>query len=264
MSPIGTMAEAEPDTQVSEPGQRPLARASGLLPLQVRGLRYRVDGQTLIDGVSFELASGSVTMIMGPNGAGKTLLLRLCHGLLIPSAGTVRWGGLHPSECRQRLTMVFQRPLLLRRSVFANVSFPLKVKGLSRSGRRQRAWQALEQTSLTQLAKRPARRLSGGERQRLAIARAWALEPEVLMLDEPTANLDPPATLAVEKLVRAIRDTGTKVIMTSHDLAQAKRLGEEVLFLNRGRLLEQTPAQEFFEQPRTRQATAFLQGKLLL
>jgi tungstate transport system ATP-binding protein len=264
MSPIGTTAEVEPDSQTNETGERPVAQASSLLPLQVRGLSYRVDGQPLIDEISFELAGGAVTMIMGPNGAGKTLLLRLCHGLLIPSAGTVRWGGMHPGECRQRLTMVFQRPLLLRRSVFANVAFPLKVKGLSRARRRRRAWQALEQTSLTRLAKRPARRLSGGERQRLAIARAWALEPEVLMLDEPTANLDPPATLAVEKLVRTIRGTGTKVIMTSHDLAQAKRLGEEVLFLNRGRLLEHTPAQEFFEQPRTRQATAFLQGKLLL
>ncbi|HKK14862.1 MAG TPA: ATP-binding cassette domain-containing protein [Gammaproteobacteria bacterium] len=263
MSPIGTTAEARA-APAPEPAEAPSGADSTLLPLQVRGLVYERNGRRLLDGVSFDLGAPHIAVIMGPNGAGKTLLLRLCHGLLTPSAGSVSWGGHRPCQCLQRVTMVFQKPLLLRRSVLANVAFGLKVKGLPMARRRSRAWQALEATSLTHLATRPARLLSGGERQRLAIARAWALEPEILLLDEPTANLDPPATLAVEKLVRAIRAAGTKVVMTTHDLTQARRIGEEVLFMNQGRLLEHRPAEEFFDAPRTGQAAAFLQGKLLL
>jgi tungstate transport system ATP-binding protein len=203
---------------------------------------------------------------MGPNGAGKSLLLRLLHGLLRPSAGQVRWNGRPPDRAvRRRQAMVFQKPVLLRRSAAANVAYALRVHGgLSGTERRQRVAQVLDQAGLGALAKRSARVLSGGEQQRLALARAWATRPEVLLLDEPTANLDPAGAHAVERLIAEIRARGTKIVLTTHDLGQARRLGDEVLFLHRGRLVEQTPAATFFERPQSEQARAFLAGELVL
>jgi tungstate transport system ATP-binding protein len=159
--------------------------------------------------------------------------------------------------------MVFQRPVMLRRSVLANAAYPLKLAGLPRAERLQRARAALERVGLEALAGRPARRLSGGEQQRLALARASALDPEVLFLDEPCASLDPAATRAVEDIVLGIAARGTKVVMTTHDLGQARRLAGEVLFLHRGRLLERAPAADFFAGPRAPEAAAFLRGELV-
>ena len=141
--------------------------------------------------------------------------------------------------------------VLLRRSVLANAVYPLRLLGHGRADARLRAEAALERVGLGRLLHRPARQLSGGEQQKLALARAWALGPEVLFLDEPTAALDPAATRAVEAVVEAIAESGTKVVMTSHDLAQARRLAGEVLFLHHGRVLERTGAAEFFAGPRT-------------
>lgn len=132
-----------------------------------------------------------------------------------------------------------------------------------RAERAERVEWVLERTGLTALAHRPARRLSSGEQQRLALARAWATAPEVLFLDEPTANLDPTASRAVEELIQAIHQSGTKIVMTTHDLGQARRLADEILFLYRGRLLERSDAPSFFAGPRTAEARAFLDGELL-
>lgn len=233
------------------------------LPLAVTGLGYRVDGRELLAGISFVVQAGSFNIILGPNGAGKSLLLRLCHGLLRPHAGAVTWGGMSAEAARPWHAMVFQRPVMLRRPVAANVTYALRLRGLPRAQCRQRVREALEATNLLQLARAPATRLSGGEQQRLAIARAWALQPEVLLLDEPCANLDPRSTLDIETLLRALHARGTTVVMTTHDLAQARRLGERVLFLNRGRLIEDAGAEEFFAQPQSPDARAFLDGKLL-
>ena len=159
--------------------------------------------------------------------------------------------------------MVFQRPVLLRRSVAANVDYALRLRSLSRSERRDRVAEALDHTGLAELAGRSALSLSVGEQQRLALARAWALRPQVLFLDEPTASLDPGATGAVEATMQAIGASGTKLVMTTHDLGQARRLGDEVLFLYQGRLLEQSSSEAFFEQPSSPEAKAFLRGELL-
>jgi tungstate transport system ATP-binding protein len=159
--------------------------------------------------------------------------------------------------------MVFQRPVLLRRSALANLTHALSLTRTPRAERRAMAHQALDRFGLSSLARRPARVLSGGEQQRLAMARAWALQPEVLFLDEPTAALDPAATRAVEDMIRAFHADGMTIVMTTHDLGQARRLAEEVLFLHRGRLLEQTPAEKFFERPRSEAAQAFIKGELL-
>jgi tungstate transport system ATP-binding protein len=219
-------------------------------------------GRVILDRISAEIAAGPRTVILGPNGAGKSVLMRLAHGLLAPTSGAVRWHSLERQGERRRQAMVFQRPVMLRRSALDNVVYPLKVAGLGRTECARRAFAALERVGLGRLADRPARVLSGGEQQRLALARAWAMEPEVLFLDEPTANLDPSATREVEATIQAIYESGTKVVMSTHNLGQARRLGDEVLLLNQGRLVERAPAATFFLQPATAEAAAFIKGEL--
>ena len=242
-------------------------RASpGILPLRLNGVCFEAGGRRLIDGISVELHGGSRTLVLGPNGAGKSLLLRLCHGLIKPSHGEITWAGVGagPSagEAMHRQAMVFQRPVMLRRSAAANIDYALSLRGLGRGERRARIGEVLEKTGLKDLASRPARVLSGGEQQRLALARAWALRPEVLFLDEPTANLDPAASRAVERIIDAIHRGGTKIVMTTHDLGQARRLADEVLFIHRGRLTERAAAHRFFKQPENPAADAFMRGEL--
>jgi tungstate transport system ATP-binding protein len=229
-----------------------------ILPMRAEGLGFSAGGASVLTDVSFEIAPASRTIILGPNGAGKSVLLRLLHGLLEPGAGRVQWAA---ADARAGQAMVFQSPVMLRRSALENVEFALKVAG--RGEVRERAMHALERVGLTPLAERPARLCSGGEQQRIAIARAWATEPEVLFLDEPTASLDPTATSSIEEAILAMHSSGTAIVMTTHDMGQAKRLAERVLFLHRGRLVEDTPADEFFNQPRSREATAFIKGELL-
>jgi tungstate transport system ATP-binding protein len=234
-----------------------------ILPVHARGLTFEAGGRRLIDGIDLTLRPAVRTVVMGPNGAGKSLLLRLCHGLLQPSAGSITWGGADPSTARRYQAMVFQHPVLLRRSAAANVRYVLSTQGIPRRQRRALALATLAQAGLLQLARQPARVLSGGEQQRLALARVWALKPQVLFLDEPTASLDPAATRMVEALLERIHDAGSKLFITTHDLGQARRLADEVLFLHHGRLVEQAPANAFFAKPQSSEAAAFLEGKLL-
>ena len=158
--------------------------------------------------------------------------------------------------------MVFQRPVMLRRSAVANVSYALKLAGVAPRERELRARDVLEAVGLAGITERPARVLSGGEQQRLAIARAWALGPEVLFLDEPTANLDPGATRDIEAIIGQIHASGTKIVMTTHNLGQARRLGDEILFLSQGRLVERSPVDQFFTKPASAEADAFIRGEL--
>ena len=234
-----------------------------VLPLRLEGIGFSAHGERLLDAITLEFAAGPRTIILGPNGAGKSLLLRLCHGLLSPSTGAVRWQSADPEAIRRAQAMVFQRPVMLRRSARANLRYALAVRGIHGRAARHRTNAALERFGLGPLAERPAHVLSGGEQQRLALARAWALDPEILFLDEPTANLDPAATRAVEEAIGAFHETGTKIVMTTHDLGQARRLADEILFLYRGRLVERLAAVEFFRAPATAEACAFLQGELL-
>lgn len=237
-----------------------------ILPGRLEAVCYAAGGKRLIDAVSFDIAAGPRTILLGPNGAGKSLILRLAHGLIRPTSGAVYWRNRKTEgagSAPRRQAMVFQRPVMLRRSAAANVDYALALHGFSRAARRQRRADVLARTGLARVAEQPARTLSGGEQQRLALARAWALEPQVLFLDEPTASLDPSATRQVEEIVEAIAAGGTKIVMTTHDLGQARRLAEEVIFLHNGRLLEQSPAAEFFAAPRSAEARAFLAGELL-
>ena len=234
-----------------------------ILPLTIQDVSFEIGGIRLIKDLNCTLEAGPRTMILGANGAGKSLFLRLCHGLIRPTTGRVLWQGAKGRDPADAQAMVFQRPVMLRRSVAANVDYALKLRGMAAAERRAAVEDALGHTGLRRLADNPARVLSVGEQQKLALARAWALQPEVLFLDEPTASLDPAATHAVEQIINAIDAAGTRIVMTTHDLGQARRLGDEVMFLNRGRLLEKTPAERFFSEPENDLAQAFLKGQLL-
>jgi tungstate transport system ATP-binding protein len=233
-----------------------------VLPLILEDVSFVASGRTIIDRASCVLAAGPRTVILGPNGSGKSVLMRLCHGLLTPTSGRVVWRGSHDDLRPRDQAMVFQRPVMLRRAALANVTYGLKLAGVSKTERDQRARDVLDAVGLTPVANRPARVLSGGEQQRLALARAWALEPEVLFLDEPTANLDPAATREVERIVDRIHTSGTKIVMTTHNLGQARRLADEILFISAGRIADHTPAERFFAQPSTAEAAAFIKGEL--
>ena len=254
------------DTAVSLFERAP-ARTSvpSILPLVVEGLRFERGGQTLIDGVDLTLTSGPRTVVLGPNGAGKSLLLRVLHGLIEPTAGNICWAG-RPLDRDTRLqqAMVFQQPVLLRRSVAANVDYALRRDGRSRAERRLRTELWLARAGLSDLAGRPARVLSGGERQRLAVVRALSREPQILFLDEPTASLDPASVLAIETLIEAAHQAGTKIVWVTHDIGQARRLADEVLFLYRGRVEEFSSAANFFDHPRSDRARAFVEGRIVL
>ncbi|WP_442489772.1 energy-coupling factor ABC transporter ATP-binding protein [Halomonas litopenaei] len=219
---------------------------------------YAPRGQTLLGPLSLNLDGHRRTLVMGPNGAGKSLLMRLAHGLLQPTSGRLVWEGSAP-----RQAMVFQRPVLLRRSALANLEYALAVQRVPRRQRLERAREALARFGLEALARRPARVLSGGEQQRLALARAWLLSPEVLFLDEPTSALDPAAIRAVEAAIDDFHRQGVRIVMTSHDLHQARRLADEVILLHHGRLVEQSPAATFFDAPVTTEGHAFVHGELL-
>lgn len=239
---------------------------AAVLPLTLDAVGYAAGGRPLLDGVSLRVERGRRLVVLGPNGAGKSLLLRLCHGLIEPTAGRVTSGslpGVGP-EARRRHAMVFQRPVLLRRGALANLTFALAARGVPWRRRRERASEALARFGLAHLADRPARVLSGGEQQRLALSRAWALEPELLLLDEPTAALDPAGTARVEEAIAAFHARGVTVVMSTHDLGQARRLADDVAFLSRGRLVEHGPAAAFFADPRAPEARAFLAGHLVL
>ncbi|MCC6474858.1 MAG: ATP-binding cassette domain-containing protein [Burkholderiales bacterium] len=231
-----------------------------MLPLVLESVTFEVAGRRIIDRVDATFTHGTRTVILGPNGAGKSVLLRLCHGLLIPSEGAVRWGRGDDSIARQ--AMVFQRPVLLRRSALRNLTHALALRRVPRRERLARARAALDTVGLASVAERSARVLSGGEQQRLALARARAVEPAVLFLDEPTANLDPAASREVESVIQDIHEAGTKIIMTTHNLGQARRLGDEVLFLARGRLVERAGIDDFFRHPSSSEAVAFIRGEL--
>jgi len=233
-----------------------------VLPLALDNVSFEIGGMRLIKDMSCTFDAGPRTAIIGPNGAGKSLFLRLCHGLLQPSAGTITWQA-NGASTRDAQAMVFQRPVMLRRTARANIDYALKLRGLSRDERQARINEVLRRVGLRRLDASPARVLSFGEQQKLALARAWALKPQVLFLDEPTASLDPAATHDVEEIIQAIHEEGTRIIMTTHDLGQVRRMADDVMFLHRGRMLERAPVEQFFTDPKNDLAQAFLRGELL-
>jgi tungstate transport system ATP-binding protein len=233
------------------------------LPIMFINARVTAGAVTILDDITLAITPGAPTVLIGPNGAGKTTLLRAAMGLMPVTSGLVTWGGRESSDPRHRAIM-FQRPVMLRRNAGSNIRYALAAAGMPRGKRHERAAALLAEVGLGGFDRRPARRLSGGEQQRLALARALAREPGILFLDEPAASLDPAATKAIEDIVRAVSARGVKVVMSTHDLGQAKRLAGNVVLLHRGRLIENTPAPEFFAAPRTEEARKFVAGELLV
>ena len=245
-----------PAAEAAENSQGPL------FPAEARSLVFEAGGKRLINDINLTLQHGSITVVMGANGAGKSLLLRLLHGLITPSSGEVLWGGKPMCEdIRRRQAMVFQQPVMLRRSVAANIGFALKLRGAIKQ---ERVDELLEMAGLVKFSEQAARALSGGEQQRLALVRALATEPDVLFLDEPTASLDPSSVSAIESLVRLACDDGAKIIFITHAFGQAKRMADDVVFLHKGRLIEQGPARAFFEAPTSQEAQDYLDGRLMI
>ena len=231
-----------------------------LLPIRISDLRLVKGDRRVLAGVNLLINTPGITVIMGPNGAGKSLLLRCLHGLIEPDQGTITLGKLKVPESRSWQAMVFQQPVLLRRTVLQNLAFA--VPELAKSSP-QRLLQALESVNLSDRADQPARMLSGGEQQRLTLARALLSKPALLLLDEATASLDPASVLLIESLVKAQSAQGTKVILVSHDQSQARRMADEIVFISNGRVAEQSSAVQFFSAPQTPMAQAYLAGEIL-
>jgi tungstate transport system ATP-binding protein len=251
-----------PDTLLHSPDELRdnIPRGPALCPLTVMGLRLTLDGRPVLNGVNLSLGASGCTVILGPNGAGKSQLLRVLHGIVHPTAGSVAWNKQPAASITYRQALLFQKPVLLRRSVAANLDFVLKSRGI----RRDRRDELLEHVGLAHKANHPARLLSGGEAQRLALARALATDPDVLLLDEPTASLDPASVNRIELIVYQAIARGTRVLFVTHDIGQARRMADDVVFLHGGRVIEHAPALRFFPRPETPAARAHVSGGLVL
>ncbi len=222
-----------------------------------------VDGKiTILDDINLKFSDGAPSVLIGPNGAGKTTLLRAAMGLLPVTQGKMTWTG--PCSSPKRRAMLFQHSVMLRRSANGNLQYGLAAAGVPYAQRKSRAAELLSLVGLEELGERPARRLSGGEQRRLALARALTGRPALLLLDEPTAGLDPAATKAIEDIILDTASRGVKVVMSTHDLGQAKRLAGEIVFLHRGRVVEHGSAAKFFASPCTKEGQSFLAGELLV
>jgi len=230
--------------------------------IELDRVSYRAGSTCILDRVSLAIHAGAPTVVIGPNGSGKTTLLRILMGLTTPDAGSLRANPNQSLPIPKR-AIVLQRPVMLRRSVAGNLRFALAQAGVRRLERDSKAAGLLSLVGMSDRRDRPARRLSSGEQQRLAVARALARDPDVLLLDEPTANLDPAATRSLETLITTISDRPTKVILTTHDVAQARRIAGDIVLIHRGQIVEVGPASAFFESPRTATAQRFLAGELL-
>jgi tungstate transport system ATP-binding protein len=236
---------------------------------QLRDLTKCYDGRCVLSVDRLDVYRGEILAIVGPSGAGKSTLLRLLNFLEIPTQGSIQFLGAEFSasqpvslELRRRVTTVFQRPLLLNRSVWANVAFGLRLQGRYDSGRQVQ--RALEQVGLEALSRQRARTLSGGEAQRVALARAMVLQPDALLLDEPTANLDPYNVGLIEEIACQLnRERGTSVVLVTHNVFQAKRIAHRVAFLLEGRIVEVAGAEAFFQSPRDPRTAAFVRGEMV-
>ncbi len=235
---------------------------TSILPLHLSGASVVKRGKTIVGPIDLELGSTGTTIIMGPNGSGKTTLLKLMHGLERSRSGSVDWA-LDVHEARHRQAFVFQTPIVLRRNALDNVAYPLRLRGMSKSQANEKALTWLQRIDLEDAQNLNAKLLSGGERQKLAIARALAVGPEVLFLDEPTSNLDGQSTREIEALISEAVGNGIRVIMTTHDFGQGKRLADDVIFLLKGKIHERNAGDTFFGSPTTPEAKAFLAGDIV-
>lgn len=234
-----------------------------ILPLRLQGAVARVRGKVLVGPVDLAISRHGFSIVMGPNGAGKTTLLRLMHGLQRLSEGALNWN-LPRAEVRDRQAYVFQAPIMMRRSVVDSIAYPLVLHGVKKAEARDRAAKLATALGLGDLLQRPAPVLSGGEKQKLSLARALIRGPEILFLDEPCANLDGRATREIETILLQAQEAGTRIVMSTHDMGQARRLARDVVFMVGGKVLEHTDVDSFFGDARkTPEAEAFVNGDIV-
>ncbi len=234
-----------------------------VLPIKLENVSLKRRGKLLLGPITWEISGHGVTMLMGPNGAGKSSLLRMVHGLEPVKQGEIKWVE-DPSSFREKQSFVFQSPIIMRRSVFENLIYPLKIRKTSSEEMLKRAEYWLERIGLSDMRNADAMTLSGGEKQKLALARALITEPSLLFLDEPTANLDGGSTFLIEEIVREMADQGVRVIMSTHGLSQGRRLADEVVFLHKGNIVENSAGSKFFENPQSDLSKRFLGGEILI
>jgi tungstate transport system ATP-binding protein len=210
------------------------------------------------------LQGDKIVALLGVNGAGKTTLLRIIAGLDKPDKGTIQFNDKPKSdaELRQIATLVFQRSAMFNRSVYDNLAYGLKIRGAKDTEIKQRLSEALCSVGLTDFEKRKAKKTSGGEQQRIALARAFLLEPKILLLDEPTANLDPNSAAIIERAILSRKNKNTIIVISTHNLTQAKRIGDEVIHIHAGEIVESAPSAEFFDNPKSEVSRKFIDGEL--
>lgn len=234
-----------------------------LFPIQLNDAVVSKKGKTILGPLKVEIQAGGPTIIIGPNGAGKTTLLRLIHGLERTKKGNVAFALGDQKQVYRKQCFVFQKPIMLSRSALDNVAYPLILRGMAKETAREQAFGMIERVGLKDSAATRAPYLSGGEAQKLAIARALVTNPELLILDEPTASLDASATRDIEALILDAAGSGIEIMMTTHHMGQAKRLAKRIIFLNRGRLLEITEANLFWGAPGSDEALRFINGEIV-
>ncbi|ASJ72567.1 energy-coupling factor ABC transporter ATP-binding protein [Granulosicoccus antarcticus] len=237
----------------------------GVHSVSAEALRIERAGRVLLSIDSIEFGATGCCGIVGPNGAGKSLLVRTLCGLMRPDEGRVYWAGSAPDAARRhQVGLLLQRPVLLRRNAVQNIVYALRAAGLSRKASVEQAQRALEESGLAAVREVPSHRLSGGEQQRVALARALALKPDMLFLDEATANVDPASTLVIEQQLLGAMRAGLKVVMVSHDVGQVRRLANEVVLMHKGQIVEQSSRTTFFEQTNNPVSRRWLAGELLV
>ncbi len=229
-----------------------------ILPLKIDRVWYKNAGEILLENITLRIEKGAPKILMGANGSGKTLLMRVAHGLLMPTQGKVSWAENKKNFGSVRQTMVFQKPIMLKRTVKENLLFALNTIEKNRTLKEQIVQNALGEINLSHKADAYAPTLSQGEQQKLAIIRACLLKPEVLFLDEPTSNIDPRYTREIESLITDISNQGTQIIMATHNIDQAKRLNGEILFMKKGRLIDKRNTNEFFANIKDSHISEFL------
>ncbi|MDE0588870.1 ATP-binding cassette domain-containing protein [Halocynthiibacter sp. C4] len=235
---------------------------NSILPLELQEVVVAKRGRRIVGPVTYTLAGAGTTIVIGPNGSGKTTLLRMMHGLERTSEGRLRWAQAF-NAASERQSFVFQSPIIMRRSVLDNLAYPLTLAGKSRKEANEAAARWAAKVGLASRLQQNASRLSGGEKQKLALARALIREPDVLFLDEPCANLDGKATRVIEGVLQDAKSNGTRLVMSTHDMGQARRLADDVIFMLGGQIHECAPAQDFFNSPATPETEQFLRGDIV-
>ena len=237
---------------------------SDVLDLQLNNITKKFASLTAIDSVSLNIKTNKILVLVGVNGSGKTTLLRLLAGLEEPDAGSIIINKLikEANELRQLSTLVFQKTVMFNRTVYSNLEFGLKIRGYEKDVIDKRICEALEIVGLEGFENRNAKKISGGEQQRVALARAFLLEPKILLLDEPTSNLDVNSAKIIEKVIQDRKRSDTLIVLSTHNLYQAKRLGDEIVHIHEGKIINQAKTKDFFSNPKHKITEKFIKGDL--